>query len=193
MRPSIRRVALLGGLAWLPAGAAAQNAQKKEARQEFGVDLGIFYRHEGSLSGTSCSTDCGTVAIATPVDLRVGFVTSPSMSLEVRSTFSYFKNGSSHALTFMPDVNLLYALGGSNQKGSYVTGGLGLFVVSASSSSGTITATQVSFNGGVGTRIPLAAAAWRLEGFFRYNFENSGKSMPNSYDIGTRVGISFFN
>jgi hypothetical protein len=31
-----------------------------------------------------------------------------------------------------------------------------------------------------------------VEGFLRYNFENSGKGVPSSFDIGARLGMSFW-
>ena len=54
------------------------------------------------------------------------------------------------------------------------------------------TATQLSLNGGVGKRIPMQSNAWRVEGFLRYNFENAGKGLPSRFDIGARLGMSFW-
>ena len=180
------RVTLFVGIFLVPATVAAQ--EKKDApKTEFGVDLGFFYNHEGS----GCTTDCGRFWLSTPVDLRVGFPTSQSMSLEPRATVSYVSQAGTHLLSFVSDINLLFGLEGSNRKGPYVTGGVGIAYFNATGSSGTnSSATQLSINGGVGTRIPFESAGWRLEGFFRYRFENS--DFHGSYDIGARVGISFF-
>ena len=43
-----------------------------------------------------------------------------------------------------------------------------------------------------GKRIPMESNAWRVEGFLRYSFENSGKNLPSRFDIGARVGFSFW-
>ena len=44
----------------------------------------------------------------------------------------------------------------------------------------------------VGKRIPMESNAWRVEGFLRYNFANTGKGLPTRLDIGARLGMSFW-
>lgn len=161
------------------------------AKNEIGVDLGAAYSHYGS----GCTTSCGAFEAGTPVDVRWGFMASGPVSFEPRFTLSYFTGLGGHDLTFTPDVNLLYRLGNAtSHKGAYLTGGLGLdwtnFKIAGATAS--TSATQLSLNAGVGKRIPMESNAWRLEGFFRYNFENTSKGLPSRFDIGARVGMSFW-
>lgn len=181
----------------LPQMALAQRARPAASsgpKNEIGVDLGAQYSHNGS----GCATDCGGLGIGTPVDIRWGFMASGPLSFEPRFSLSYLSGGASpiggHVLVFNPDVNVLYRMGKATaRKGAYLTGGLGLAIQNFAPSGGSsTTATQLSLNGGVGKRIPSEANAWRLEGFLRYNFENSGKGIPSSFDIGARVGMSFW-
>ena len=120
------------------------------------------------------------------------------LSFEPRFTLSYFTGLGGHDLSFTPDVNVIYRMGRSSaRKGLYLTGGLG-FAIGNSSAPGprgttiSTSATQLSLNAGVGKRIPMESNAWRMEGFLRYNFENSGKGIPSRLDIGARLGISFW-
>jgi len=74
----------------------------------------------------------------------------------------------------------------------YLTGGLGLAIDNSASGGPSTTATQFSLNAGVGKRIPMESNAWRVEGFARYNFENAGKGIPSRFDLGARLGMSFW-
>ena len=190
MRKVLGSLTAAAALLALPHLAQAQRAGASAAKNEIGVDLGAAYSHTGS----GCATDCGSFGVGTPVDVRWGFLAHGPVSFEPRFTFSYLTGGGGHVLSFDPDVNLLYRLGGSTSRhGPYLTSGLGLAVANASGGGTSNTATQFSLNGGVGTRIPMeSSAAWRVEGFLRYNFENTGKGIPSSYNIGARFGMSFW-
>ncbi len=154
------------------------------AQHEFGVDFGAAFGHVGS----GCAANCGTFEFGTPVDLRIGFV-GRSMSVEPRVTLSYLSQGGGHILLFTPDVNFLKPMGKSTaRKGLYLTAGAGVNIVSAS---GVSSQNQFSLNGGVGTRIPYESAAWRLEGFLRYNFESG--ALPSGYNVGVRAGLSLWH
>jgi hypothetical protein len=170
----------------LPQVVHAQRARASGsggAKNEFGVDFGAAFGHVGG----GCTASCGTFEAGTPVDLRVGFITG-SMSVEPRVSLSYISQGGGHVLVFSPDVNLLKPMGSSTaRKGLYLTGGLGLNVISISGAS---SENQFSLNGGVGTRIPMESNAWRLEGFFKYNFKSG--ILANTWNLGARVGMSFW-
>lgn len=153
------------------------------SQREYGVDIGAAFGHVGS----GCAADCGTFEAGTPVDLRIGFV-GRSMNVEPRLTFSYLSQGGGHIMIFSPDVNFLKPMGTSTaRKGLYLTAGAGISIISAS---GVSSQNQFSLNGGVGTRIPKASNNWRLEGFFRYNFESG--ALPSGYNVGVRAGMSFW-
>lgn len=176
----------------LPHVACAQRASAAAAKNELGVDLGAGYSHVGS----GCTSSCGFFEAGTPVDIRWGFVSSGPLSFEPRVTLSYLTGGGGHVLAFDPDVNVLYKFGSSTaKKGAYATGGLGVaFSSFGLSGSPSTSSTQLSLNGGIGTRIPMqgAASAWRVEGFFKYNFSQTSKGIPSSYGIGVRIGMSFW-
>lgn len=177
------------GIALLAMLAGTDVAMAQQVHHELGIDLGLAYNHLGSLNGISCSSDCGTFSMGTPVDVRVGFASTGATSFEPRFTFNYVSHAGSHILRFDPDANVLFGLAGSARSGPYVTVGAGIDIISAGGGGSSETATQVSLNGGVGTRSP---DGWRPEAFFRYNFPNSGKGIPSSYDIGVRIGYSFW-
>jgi hypothetical protein len=67
-----------------------------------------------------------------------------------------------------------------------------LNILSGSSGGVSTSSTQLSLNGGVGKRIPMESNAWRLEGFLRYNLANTSKGIPSSFQLGARVGMSFW-
>jgi hypothetical protein len=171
----------------LPQVVLAQRAHASThaspAQNEWGVDLGAAFGQEGS----GCTTDCGTFSFGTPVDLRLGFPAG-AMSVEPRVSLSYLSQGGGHLLIFSPDVNLLKPMGSStSRKGLYLTGGLGLNVISASGAS---SENQFSLNAGVGKRIPIESTAWRLEGFFKYNVQAG--TLPSNWNLGARIGMSFW-
>ncbi|HWC73456.1 MAG TPA: hypothetical protein VG454_05925 [Gemmatimonadales bacterium] len=170
----------------LPVAAIAQrhaSASSVSPKNEFGVDLGLAFGQIGS----GCTTSCGTFEAGTPVDLRVGFPAG-AMSVEPRVSLSYLSENGGHLLVFSPDVNLLKPMGTNTARhGLYLTGGLGLNVISASGAS---SENQFSLNGGVGTRIPIESAAWRIEGFFKYDFHSG--ALPSGWNLGGRFGMSFW-
>jgi len=181
----------------LPHIALAQRARTAAStgpKNEIGVDLGAEYNHAGS----GCTADCGGLGIGTPIDIRWGFMARGQLSFEPRFSLSYLSGSASpiggHVLTFNPDLNVIYRMKKSTaRRGMYLTGGVGLGIANAAPSGGSgTTATQLSLNGGVGKRIPMESNAWRVEGFLRYNFENNGKGIPSSFNIGARVGMSFW-
>jgi hypothetical protein len=186
----VAAVALLA----LPHMALAQRGHQAASsgpKNEIGVDLGLAYSHVGS----GCATDCSGVGIGTPIDIRWGFLAKGPLSFEPRFSLNYVSGfGQGHDLTFNPDLNVIYRMGKSTaHKGLYLTGGLGLAIDnSGGGGNASSTATQFSLNGGVGKRIPVESNAWRLEGFLRYDFANTGKGLPSSFDIGARVGMSFW-
>ena len=185
----VAAVALLA----LPHMALAQRgrpAASSGPKNEIGVDLGAAYSHAGSL----CPADCSGFGVGTPVDIRWGFMAKGPLSFEPRFALNWQSGFGGHDLQFNPDLNVIYRMGKSTaHKGLYLTGGAGLAIEnSGTSGSSSTTATQLSLNGGVGKRIPMESNAVRLEGFLRYNFENSGKNLPSRFDIGARVGFSFW-
>ena len=185
MRKLMGCVIAAAALVALPQVVLAQRARAGGggAKNEFGVDLGAAFGHVGG----GCTANCGTFEAGTPVDLRVGFITG-SMSVEPRLSFQYLSVAGGHQLIFSPDVNLLKPMGTSTaRKGLYLTGGLGLNVYSAS---GVSSENQFSLNGGVGTRMPIESNAWRLEGFFKYNFKSG--LLANTWNLGARIGMSFW-
>ena len=197
MRRLTSTVVAAAALVALPHLALAQRTRAAAAggpKNEIGVDLGAEYNHAGS----GCNADCGGLGIGTPIDVRWGFMASGPLSFEPRFSLSYLSGSASpiggHVLAFNPDLNVIYRMKKSTaRRGMYLTGGLGLGITSAAPSGGSsTTATQLSLNGGVGKRIPTESNAWRVEGFLRYNFENSGKGIPSSFNIGARVGMSFW-
>ena len=181
-------VLAIAALVALPQVVLAQRAHASthasgSAQNEWGVDLGAAFGQEGS----GCTTDCGTFSFGTPVDLRLGFPAG-LMTVEPRVSLSYVSQGGGHLLIFSPDVNLLKPMGNSTgRRGLYLTGGLGLNVISAS---GVSSENQFSLNAGVGKRIPIESTAWRLEGFFKYNFQAG--TLPSLWNLGARIGMSFW-
>ena len=197
MRRLTSTVVAAAALVALPHLALAQRTRAAAAggpKNEIGVDLGAEYNHAGS----GCTADCGGLGIGTPIDIRWGFMASGPLSFEPRFSLSYLSGSASpiggHVLAFNPDLNVIYRMKKSTaRRGMYLTGGLGLGIANAAPSGGSsTTATQLSLNGSVGKRIPVESNAWRVEGFLRYNFENSGKGIPSSFNIGARVGMSFW-
>jgi hypothetical protein len=190
----IRRAAVAAALAAVPATVLAQGAP----RHEFGVDFGMAFQSVSSLGGAGSTT---LFAAATPVDVRVGWVSPTPFSLEGRLTFDFnsrgFGSNASYALA--PDLNVLYKLGGNaaahRLTGAYLTGGLGLELANAPNGTGGTTSGLIpSLNGGIGTRWAAGTGgAWRLEGFLAYAFENSKLGSPGTLSIGARIGLSLWH
>lgn len=171
---------LLVAVAMVPVVAAAQHSGMA-AKHELGVDVAAYYAKPNGGSGN--------FNIATPVDVRIGFASKGSLMFEPRFalTFASGSGGGSSSYFFTPDLNLLF--GKDHKKGMYFTGGGGVNLFKFLGAS----ASQLTINGGIGTRSPYESGAIRLEGFVRYNFENSGKGIPSSLDIGARIGLSLWH
>ena len=196
MRRLTSTVVAAAALVALPHLALAQRTRAAAAggpKNEIGVDLGAEYNHAGS----GCTADCGGLGIGTPIDIRWGFMASGPLSFEPRFSLSYLSGSASpiggHVLAFNPDLNVIYRMKKSTpRRGMYLTGGLGFAINNRASGGPSTSATQLSLNAGVGKRIPMESNAWRVEGFLRYNFENTGKGIPSQFDIGARLGMSFW-
>ena len=199
MRKVSSTLVAVAALVALPHLALAQRARASGgAKNEIGVDLGAAYSHIGS----GCAADCGGLGFGTPIDIRWGFMANGKLSFEPRFALNYVSGLGSpdHDLSFNPDLNVIYRMGKSSaRRGMYLTGGLGFSIDNFSTTTGgrtptttSTTATQLSLNAGVGKRIPMESNAWRVEGFLRYNFANTGKGLPTRLDIGARLGMSFW-
>ncbi len=192
MRRLIGTVAIVAGLAATPAFGLAQGAP----RHEFGVDFGMAFESVSSLGGAGSTT---LFAASTPVDVRVGWVSPTSLSLEGRLAFGFnsrgFGTNASYALA--PDLNVIYKLGGGGARrllGPYLTGGLGLMLANAPNGAGGTTSGIVpSLNGGIGTRLAAGSGAWRLEGFLAYAFQNTKLGSPGTFSVGARIGLSLWH
>jgi hypothetical protein len=187
-----RRVALTATLALAPSLAAAQHnmSHMENPKHEVGVDLIGFYQHQ-SLAGLSFNH----VVVMTPVDLRAGFLSGDKLSVEARLVFAYDSKGGVDTLTlsskssyvFNPDINLLWGFE-SNKHGPYFTAGAGVNLQNFG-----VSTTQFGFNGGLGTRVPYESGAIRLEAFAQYLLKNTSKNLPNTLNIGARVGLSLWH
>ena len=191
MRRAFGSTLLAAGLMLAPALAVAQHGGMAMPDHEFGADLTVYYGNY-SLAGASQSH----FVIGTPVDLRLGFVSSKTLVIEPRIGISYDSKalaaGSNSLLVLAPDLNFLFNMGsGTYRQGMYLTAGAGLNVLSVGGGGGSVT--QLALNGGVGTRIPYGSAAWRLEAFVKYVTKNTSKGAPSELQIGARAGLSLWH
>jgi hypothetical protein len=192
MRYVIRCVAATAAFALLPSLATAQHSMShmENPQHEIGVDLIGFYQHQ-SIAGGSFNH----VVVMTPVDLRAGFLSGDKLSVELRLVFQYDSKGGVDTLTltpkaayvFTPDVNLLWGFQ-SNKHGPYFTAGAGVNLQNFG-----ISTSQFGFNSGLGTRVPYESGVIRLEAFAQYLLKNTGKNLPNTLNIGARVGLSLWH
>lgn len=175
-----------------PPFAAAAHESGRVAQHELGADLtGMYAKQPGA---------AGAVIIATPVDVRVGFPVGEKLTIEPRVSFGYNSKGGLDstfqavaAYAFIPDVNVLWSFR-SAHRGPYVTAGAGLVVAHVPFLTfRTGTSTQVSINGGIGTRVPYEAGAIRLEAFGRYVRQNADKGLPEELNVGVRIGLSLWH
>ncbi|HVH68604.1 MAG TPA: hypothetical protein VM716_12120 [Gemmatimonadales bacterium] len=182
-------VALIGALNLAPAAAVAQHAM--QPKHELGADIVGAYEHQ-SLGGVS---DNQFIA-GTPVDFRIGFMAGDKLVVEPRFFFRYSSKGgfntsnlsSVAAYVFTPDVNFLVAFR-DNKKGPYVTVGVGADLEKLTQTS----TGQLFINGGLGTRVPYESGAIRLEAFGAYAFKNETNGLPNTLQIGARIGLSLWH
>jgi outer membrane protein with beta-barrel domain len=176
---------LVAALALVPAMAAAQHSMENP-KHELGVDLGIMY--------SKPKGGDGVFSIGTPVDVRIGFVSGGKLEVEPRFTFNYASGGGDNAYVFTPDINLLFGLSADgNRKGPYFTAGAGVDLTHVSIGGVSASTSQFNFNGGIGTRVPYESGAFRLEAFARYLLKNTSKGLPNTLDIGARIGLSLWH
>jgi hypothetical protein len=183
------RTIALGIAAMTLAGQAAAQRPTKE----FGVDLAI----------TSTGTDEGNsdrlLSIGTPVDVRIGFLTSPRLSIEPRFTLSYQSISDESLMEISPSFNVLLGLGKEAHRGPYVMAGALIDLARADFGSGDASSrTQLGFNLGFGTRIGWGDnAAFRPEVFFTKKLEKGDvfddDYAPATTAFGVRFGISFFH
>ena len=174
------------GLVAAPATGRAQ-AMGSHPEHEFGVDLALAYQ---SPSGGN-----GAFRVMTPVDVRLGFVSSGRMSFEPRFTLDFASSSGTTVYNIGPDLNLLWKLGPGhgphNLMGPYLTAGVGANVISFGT--GGSSGATVTFNGGLGTRIPWGPGAFRFEGFAAYTPKSTSLGSPNTLSIGARGGISLWH
>lgn len=170
-------------VAVLAAPAAAQ-------RHEFGVDM-VLASTKVDLPGAD-----RVLRIETPVDVRIGMVSGGPLSFETRFSFGYASSDGNSSLSFDPGLNVLYRLGSSPQQGLYLTGGGKIDISRVSNDDDSETDTQFGINVGVGTRMPMGAAALRIEGFYAMLLEKGSEGdedfVPASNAIGVRFGLSFW-
>lgn len=171
----IRLSSVVAGLALVPALLPAQTPSK-----EFGVDVGIAYvKPDGG---------DGAIVVGTPLDVRIGFLSSGNMSFEPRFTFMYISDvGGNAAYSFSPMLHLLFRMGqGTHQRNTYFTVGAGIDLIGGGGNS----ANQVNLAAGIGMRRPAGtSAASRIEGFVGYALEGD---FASQISIGARLGWSFF-
>jgi hypothetical protein len=172
---------LVAGLLLAP---AVGQAQMGAPRKEFGVDIVAGY--------VSPDGGDGFFGVTTPFDVRVGFLSAGKMSFEPRFSFAFVSdNGAGDAAwSISPVFNLLFKMGNAtHNRGTYFTVGAGIDV----SDDGAGSSNQFNINAGIGMRRPSGNnAATRIEGFFRYDLENSGDGLPSIISFGARLGYSFF-
>ena len=179
-------LALLG----MPSVAAAQHEmmghEGGRPQHETGVDIALVYAKP--------SGGDGHFLAGTPVDLRLGFVTSGKLEPEVRLSLFFDSKeggvaGAKSAYVIQPDLNLIWDFKGYS-KGPYLTAGAG---VNLDKSGGFPSESQFNTNGGIGTRVPYEHGAIRLEAFGRYDFKNASKSLPNIFSVGARIGLTLWH
>lgn len=192
MPQMLQRVVTTVALSLMPSFATAQHSMShmENPKHEVGVDIIGFYQHQ-SLAGASFNH----VVVMTPVDVRAGFLSGNKLSVEARLVFAYDSKGGVDTTTlstkssyiFNPDLNLLWGFV-SNKHGPYVTAGAGVNLQNFG-----VSTTQFGFNGGLGTRVPWESGVIRFEGFAQYLLKNTGKGLPNTLNIGARVGLSLWH
>ena len=172
--------------------ASAQHETGHAAQHELGADIvGVYAKQPGA---------AGAFVIATPVDLRAGFMVSDKLTIEPRISFGYNSKGGSDSLfqavaayLLVPDLNFLWAFQ-RNRRGPYVTGGAGVVIAHVPVFGfRTGTTTQFGINGGIGTRVPYESGAIRLEAFGRYFLRNTNNGLPKELNVGVRIGISLWH
>jgi len=192
MRKLIGGMAAVAVLITLPALADGQRRPAPRpaggAKHEFGVDVGLgYYDPDGGQAG---------FVIASPLDVRVGFVSAKKLQWEGRLVFQIDSKGVGTGQgihNISPGVNAVYAMTpGGNRNGMYLTGGAGLNLRDIGVASGT----GFSLNGAVGWRKPYGNSAFRYEVGIKWDSQikdNGVVFFPRILTIGGRVGISFWH
>lgn len=186
MRRTLGSLLVVTGMVLAPALAAAQHNMGAPAH-EIGVDLGVSYLKPSGLHSI--------FTIGTPVDARLGFVMHSGWTLEPR-VFILIQSAAGTAHDVALDVNGLFPVGtGSNyRKGMYLTGGGGLeFLGGNLSGLPSVSGTVFELNGGLGTRVPYESGAIRLEANVKYRFQDTSIGVPNTFEIGGRIGLSLWH
>lgn len=184
MRKHLSSMAFVALLLSIPALADAQRraASSGGAKHEFGVDLGLAYVKPDGFDGG--------IEIGTPIDVRVGLMSTGKMMWEPRFTLGFSSVGGASTYDFEPGVNVLIANSpGGHRNGMYLTGGAGLLLADNGATNGT----AFSVNAGVGWRKPYGSAAWRYELGFRWQSESADLGLPSTISIGARIGISLWH
>ncbi|HXY69095.1 MAG TPA: hypothetical protein VEH62_06570 [Gemmatimonadales bacterium] len=186
MRTLFARAAMLAGLAAAPAAGFAQGMSGMP-HHELGVDLALVYQ--------SPSGGTGVFRVMTPVDVRLGFVSSGNLSFEPRFVLTFASSSGTTVYNIGPDLNLLWKLGSGhgphNLMGPYLTAGAGVNVISLGT--GSTSGATFTVNAGLGTRVPWGAGAFRFEGFFAWTPKNTSLGTANTLSIGARGGISLWH
>ncbi|HKV70219.1 MAG TPA: hypothetical protein VJN62_03185, partial [Gemmatimonadales bacterium] len=104
----------------------------------------------------------------------------------------YLSGGGASAHDIDLDANALFPVGSGStyRKGMYLTAGGGLDFTGTSPGG---SATLLQINGGIGTRVPYESGAIRLEAYVKYHFEDTSAGIPNTFEIGGRVGLSLWH
>jgi hypothetical protein len=176
------RAVIRGGLvllALLPATLSAQGAVAASEKHELGLDFTYSYAWR--------SDDQSSWVMGTPVDIRIGFVTTKPIMYQVG--FSLEGGGSGGASSLGGGIGLAALWARDHRSGLYFFGG-------AAGSFFGVTGEETGFTpsvvAGVGTRLPRGAAAIRLETFVRYATESTTDA-PSQTRVGVRAGLSFWH
>ena len=168
-----------------PLSLAAQRragASTGGAKHEFGIDVGVFYSKQENVDGG--------IVIGTPLDVRVGLMSGKKMMWEPRLTLAFDSRGGTTGYLLGPGVNALVSTTpGGHRTGMYWTVGGNLLIGDTGANSGT----AFSVNGGVGWRKPYGSGAFRYELILRYDLESTDLGIPNTLNIGARVGLSLWH
>jgi hypothetical protein len=151
------------------------------------IELGI----DGALSYGFDSPHITTLSI--PVNrLRVGFFTSPRVSIEPYGSLDYSHVNDNSSSFLNLGVGGLYHFGvARNAPQPYVRPFAELFHTSFDGNNGSTSSTAFALGGGVGVKIPIANHfAWRLEGALRHAFEHD--NIDSSTAFSAFFGLSFF-
>lgn len=155
----------------LPAGIT--QAQITESLTEFGIDAGFAF-------GLG---DENTVSIGLPASVRVGFFTSPSLSIEPYGGLTYEDTGESDATTINIGTGLLYHfLPPRTSSTLYLRPFVDLLYVS-----GVEDDTRVGIGAGIGYK-----SSWRERFGTRLEVNFGYRSNPGESLLGALAGLSFY-